>query len=296
MDVINKLPGQSVAVHWRGQPQNEAPFMDGVPLITQCPISSYTTFQYKFRASAHGTHYWHAHSGANRANGVFGALVVRQAEKLDPHKKLYDIDDKEHMLLISEWGTSIDANTPSSLLINGKAPSDGGNTPSVFTVRKGKRYRFRVAYTGGIIGCPVTLSIEQHLMRVIAADGNPTTPYEASSVTLSKGERLDFVLKASQDAAAYYIRVSSECGDSLIQGAAVLSYEKAIKEMVKPKENEKGKSREFNTAICERQLGKVCLGNINSLHKMPEELRDLEVSRKVVLPFDYKVAANVNGE
>lgn len=287
------MPGQSVTVHWRGQPQNEAPFMDGVPLITQCPISSYTTFQYKFRASAPGTHYWHAHSGINRDNGFFGALVVRQAEKLDPHKKLYDIDDKEHVLLISEWGTSIDANIPNSLLINGKAPSDSGNAPTVFTIHKGKRYRFRVAYTGGIIGCPVTLSIDQHLMKVIALDGNPTTPYEASSVTLSKGERLDFVLKASQDPAAYYIRVYSQCGDSDIEGAAVLSYEQAKEEIIKPKENQNGKTRNFNTAICERQLGKVCLGNVNSLQKMTEELRDLEVTRKIVLPFDYKVAAGV---
>ncbi|XP_029665348.1 laccase-23-like [Formica exsecta] len=71
VDVINRLPGKAVAVHWRGQTQMEMPYMDGVPLITQCPIPSYTTFQYKFRASSPGTHLWHVHQdideiGTNR--------------------------------------------------------------------------------------------------------------------------------------------------------------------------------------------------------------------------------------
>lgn len=286
-----------MTVHWRGQPQNEAPFMDGVPFVTQCPISSYTTFQYKFRASAPGTHYWHAHSGFNRANGFFGALIVRQPDKLDPHKKLYDVDDKEHVILISEWGASADATAPKSLLINGKSPSAAGNALSTFTVRKGKRYRFRVAYTGGIVGCPVTLSVDQHLLKVIALDGNPTAPYEASSVTLSKGERLDFVIKATQDSAAYFMRVFSDCEGAVIESAAVLSYKEAKKdEILTPKEREDGKLRRFNTGVCERQLGKVCLGNVNSLQKMPEELRELDVARKIVLPFDYKDASDIDSE
>jgi FtsP/CotA-like multicopper oxidase with cupredoxin domain len=66
VDVINRLPGKAAAMHWRGQAQVEMPYMDGAPLITQCPISSYTTFQYKFRASTPGTHLWHAHAGDDR--------------------------------------------------------------------------------------------------------------------------------------------------------------------------------------------------------------------------------------
>jgi len=66
VDVINRLPGKAAAMHWRGQTQVEMPYMDGAPLITQCPISSYTTFQYKFRASTPGTHLWHAHAGDYR--------------------------------------------------------------------------------------------------------------------------------------------------------------------------------------------------------------------------------------
>lgn len=298
VDVINKASGQNMAIHWRGQPQKEAPFMDGVPLITQCPIPSYTTFQYKFRASAPGTHYWHAHSGWSSANGLFGALVVRQPEKLEPHKKLYDVDDKDHVILISEWSaTSTEIDVPSSLLLNGKAPSEAANALSQFTVSRGRRYRFRIVYTGGVTGCPVTMNIDQHLIKVIALDGNPTIPYEASSVTISKGERLDFVLKASQIPGAYFIKVASECNGSLVEGVGILNYEGVEKEnAVKPIENEAINPRNFNTAVCERHLGRVCLGSVSSFKKMPEELRELDVMRKVMLPFDYKDAAKVNGE
>lgn len=63
VDVVNKVPGAAVTVHWRGQSQRETPFMDGAPMITQCPINSFTTFQYKLRASNPGTHLWQVQTG-----------------------------------------------------------------------------------------------------------------------------------------------------------------------------------------------------------------------------------------
>lgn len=67
VDVVNRVPGQGFGIHWRGQPQKETPVMDGVPMVTQCPIPSSTTFQYKFRASQAGTHMWHAQTGTSIA-------------------------------------------------------------------------------------------------------------------------------------------------------------------------------------------------------------------------------------
>lgn len=40
---------------------------------------------------------------ADRSNGLFGALIVRKSERTDLNRKLYDIDSKEHVILISEW-------------------------------------------------------------------------------------------------------------------------------------------------------------------------------------------------
>lgn len=64
VDVRNFLPdGLETSIHWHGFAQNEEPYMDGVPMITQCPILSKSMFQYKFRAIQPGSYYYHAHSG-----------------------------------------------------------------------------------------------------------------------------------------------------------------------------------------------------------------------------------------
>lgn len=65
VNVENRIPDQNVAIHWRGQAQASSPLMDGVPMVTQCPTPSFTTFQYKFRASNVGTHTWHLYNGEN---------------------------------------------------------------------------------------------------------------------------------------------------------------------------------------------------------------------------------------
>ncbi|KAJ8873337.1 hypothetical protein PR048_026971 [Dryococelus australis] len=74
VDVMNRIPGQELAVHWRGQPQRETPVMDGVPMVTQCPVPSFTTFQYRFRASQAGTHLWHAHTNVATGQRVYSGI------------------------------------------------------------------------------------------------------------------------------------------------------------------------------------------------------------------------------
>lgn len=292
VDVINKIPGHSLSMHWRGQPNHEAPFMDGVPMVTQCPIMSYTTFQYKFRASSPGTHFYHAYSDSDRTDGLFGALVVRQADKLEPHRKLYDVDAKEHVVLLSEWSgdrSSLlddEEELPTAILINGKAPSVSGSTLSLFNVEKEKRYRFRVAYTAGIMGCPITISIDDHhLLKIIAVDGTPVNPYEVSSAELAKGERLDFVLKTNRREGAYFLRAKSSCNSKEIHGVAVISYDGATVEATESERIEK--LRHFETSLCASGIGKVCLGDVRPLNKMIQELKNSEVDKQIYLGFNF---------
>lgn len=63
VDVRNHMPGREIAVHWHGILQHETPYMDGVPLITQCPISEGQEFRYNFTVDTAGTHFYHSHSG-----------------------------------------------------------------------------------------------------------------------------------------------------------------------------------------------------------------------------------------
>lgn len=293
VDVINKKAGQSVTIHWRGQPQNEAPTMDGVPMVTQCPISSYTTFQYKFRASSPGTHLWHAHAGSEIDDGLFGALIVRQPQKVDVNRKLYEIDDEHHVILVSKSPTS--EQRPASLLINGIRDSDQNE----FKVTRGNRYRFRAAYLDGPNACPITLTLENHLLKVIALDGNPITSYEVGSITLTKGERVDFILKANQPEDRHILKVVSKCKEGELEGRAVVVYDNVSAERKLAGNKKKvdlgvlsertlsGNARKFDTSFCESKLGYVCISDVHSLTKIPKELATDNVNKRIYFEFGF---------
>lgn len=272
--------------------------MDGVPMVTQCPISSFTTFQYKFRATSPGTHLYHAHSNAHVGDGIYGAIVVRQADLMDPQKRLYDVDSREYLMVVSEWNRRSTFNkneAKPSLLINGKGNIEGNI--SEYVVRSGLRYRFRMAYASGAGGCPIELTIQDHRMKVIALDGHSSVPYEVTSVVLGRGERLDFVLKANKRSDRYEILVKSKCSD-VTNVSAILRYEEVkdssdtdnnLVENVKIVDTSSENPRVFETNICESHLGKVCLNNAQSLLVMPAALRTPKVESKFYFLFDHLI-------
>ena len=55
----------------------------------------------RFIAHDRGTHMWHAHSSSQRADGLAGALIVRESN--DIHQTLYDFDLSEHVIVVTEW-------------------------------------------------------------------------------------------------------------------------------------------------------------------------------------------------
>jgi hypothetical protein len=68
--------------------------------------------------------------GVQLTDGIFGALIVRQSARRDPHFKEYDVDDSNHVIVINEWshGFAIQrllepdaGTTTASLLINGRS-------------------------------------------------------------------------------------------------------------------------------------------------------------------------------
>ena len=48
---------------------------------------------------------WHAHSSSQRADGLAGALVVRESN--DVHSDLYDLDLGEHVIVLNDWTRDI---------------------------------------------------------------------------------------------------------------------------------------------------------------------------------------------
>lgn len=59
--LYNNISDEGTGIHWHGNLQQETPYMDGVPGVTQCPIAPGSSFTYRFRADLYGTSWWHSH-------------------------------------------------------------------------------------------------------------------------------------------------------------------------------------------------------------------------------------------
>lgn len=159
VDVTNHMDGHGLAIHWHGIFQKETPWMDGVPMVTQCPIAAGNTFRYDFHARQSGSHLYHSHAGFQRVNGIAGVLNVRDV--YDPNSDYYDYDLPEHTVFLMDWldtlaeekipGTDSDNLGAHSVLINGLGSSFGSNSGkflfapmATFYVERRKRHRFRI--------------------------------------------------------------------------------------------------------------------------------------------------------
>ena len=109
--VNNRLASESISIHWHGMHQRNNNWMDGVEHVTQCGILPGGSFTYTFTANESGTHWYHSHSGAQRTDGLFGALVVREnAEHIARVKGLigesFEDNPENHTLTLWDWQNS----------------------------------------------------------------------------------------------------------------------------------------------------------------------------------------------
>ncbi|KND87131.1 L-ascorbate oxidase [Tolypocladium ophioglossoides CBS 100239] len=215
-----------IAVHWHGLTMKGANEMDGAVGLTQCAIAPSDNFTYRFRIdeSQSGTYWYHAHSGVQRADGLFGGLVIHKPAQAERKSDLTTYQyETEQLLLVGDWyhrqaGAVLDwyqdpnhymyEPAPDSLLINGKGwyncsmavkarPVNCSETEKPAVVfGDSKRVRLRVVNTG--ISSGVTMSISQGNMKVIAVDGGGAvahgTPAVGSIGLLYPGERMDLIV------------------------------------------------------------------------------------------------------
>lgn len=297
VDVVNRAAGQAVGVHWGGQSQREFPYMDGVPQVTQCPINTHTTFQYKFRASEAGTHLWAA-TGSPQAESVFGPLVVQQSNARDPHRQLYDED--VHVLSVSAFGSAI--------LVNGHREHQAA------ALVRGRRYRLRLLHAGGtpdadaadhragpgLMALPgaVTVSAAGLPMLVLAVDGRPVRTRSTLALTLWPGERADVVVSADAPPGgpggpggpAYQLSVRPADGKL---AAAVVSL--PFQDVGKDKSGRAASSpaRTLDDVQVADSLEAV---DLKGLDDIPEQLAGDDVDVRLYLPFDYQLLSGLRGD
>ncbi|KAL1450932.1 hypothetical protein WDU94_003242 [Cyamophila willieti] len=193
IDIINHLPARSLAFHWHGQLVRETPSMDGIAMITQCPVLSHTVYQYKLRAAQAGTHYYHALTGDPVLDqSLQGGLIVRESEREEVHIKLYNEDRVSHTVHLTQH--------KDLLFVNGKSLESG------FIISSNTQYRFRLIHGGA---CPLVFSIVSHPLLVIALDGAPIQPKLTEAIEFVPGERIDFIVNADKPIGSYAVHIRS---------------------------------------------------------------------------------------
>ncbi|KAL1877560.1 hypothetical protein VTK73DRAFT_8549 [Phialemonium thermophilum] len=208
-------PEEGTGIHWHGFLQTYTPWEDGVPGVTQCPISPGKSFTYEFQASLFGSSWYHAHYSGQLADGVLGPIVVYGPSKFE--HGVIDIGP----VLLSDWYHDdyltivkrmlAPGGSPmvysDNTLINGKMNFDcstvaagdkthctDGAGISKFRFQTGRTHRLRLVNTGA--SGDQRFSIDDHTMTVIANDFVPIVPYETRVVTLGVGQRSDVLVRA----------------------------------------------------------------------------------------------------
>ena len=210
--VYNELKNvEGISIHWHGMHQRGTPGEDGVAYITQPPIMAGQHMNYTFKASPPGTHWYHAHSGSQRTDGLYGALIVLDTLEGDLYD--YDLPD-QHTLILHDWqkdasidlfyiiGTSLgywkEPLSPPYIKYVGTRSSDNiaiGNQPfwSAIINDKGRHFdesgstdilhtslnyfncsegnKYRFRLIGAQALYSFKFSIERHSLSVVASDG-----------------------------------------------------------------------------------------------------------------------------
>ena len=111
--VHNNMSSEGISIHWHGMFQMGTPLMDGVGQVTQCQIGPSSTYSYIYKAHPSGTFWYHSHSGAQRTDGFFGALIVKETPshylrvkaKLTVHgiNPIFNDIPGEHTITLLDW-------------------------------------------------------------------------------------------------------------------------------------------------------------------------------------------------
>ncbi|XP_022309214.2 uncharacterized protein LOC111114966 [Crassostrea virginica] len=247
--VYNDLVNEAVTIHWHGLFQDGNPWMDGVSMLSQCPILPGQMFTYKFKASPSGTHWYHSHHGAMRREGLSGAFIVLPRQERTDIPKV----DEDMLFLTQDWlpsesdvevvtkqkwymlqflnnlntatcsstkltydgSLSTLARPYNNALINGKSKSFSED--STENQRAVPMETFHVNQNSSsrfrIINTGSTgeykISIDEHKILLIGTDGADLSPLLIDFLFINPGETFDVILVSNNTPGNYWIRVET---------------------------------------------------------------------------------------
>ncbi|WP_444910564.1 copper resistance system multicopper oxidase [Microbulbifer sp. TRSA005] len=94
LNVLNQLD-KNTSIHWYGIRVPNP--MNGVPGLNFSGIRPGENFRYRFKVTQSGTYWYHSHSGFQRQQGLYGAIVIDPAGG-DPVTY-----DRDYVVLLSDW-------------------------------------------------------------------------------------------------------------------------------------------------------------------------------------------------
>ena len=213
---VNNGLAEDTTVHWHGVRTPNA--MDGVPYLTQKPISPGNQFEYDFNAVDAGTYWYHPHqrSFEQVGRGLYGALIVEEENPV--------LVDRDVTWMLDDWrleqtgegeddfGNSHDMSHSGRI---GNFVTINGKKRGTFPVSKGERIRLRLINAAN--ARIFSLDFQGHKPSIIALDGQPVTPHQPENgvVTLGPAMRVDLILDMTGNPGE-----SNEVIDSFYDGLA----------------------------------------------------------------------------
>lgn len=195
--VENRLP-QDTTIHWHGLrvPNDQ----DGVPYLTQEPISVGGRYVYEFICPDAGTFWYHPHLRSHEqvGRGLSGPLIVEEASPIAVDRDLvWVLDDwriDQNGQLSEPFGHIRDISHAGRI---GNAITLNGKPLLEFPMRRGERIRLRLINAAN--ARIFSLNFLQHEPVIIAYDGQPVSPHEpeGGQVVLGPAMRVDLLLTGS---------------------------------------------------------------------------------------------------
>lgn len=188
------------SIHWHGirLPNN----MDGVAGLTQAAVKPGEKFDYEFVPPDAGTFWYHSHVNAFEqvGRGLYGPLII---DEPDPPKV-----DRDLIWMLDDWRLQNDASISEDFDSGhdkshagriGNVPTVNGRFRDVVKVRSGERIRLRLINASNARNFSLTFS--KLAPRVIAIDGQPVTPYSATTpIIVGVAGRVDLILDMTGEA------------------------------------------------------------------------------------------------
>ncbi|KAF8994560.1 Cupredoxin [Cyathus striatus] len=191
-------------------------FNEGTPFVTTCPLGPNATFTHTLPLGDQtGTFWYHSQLSVQYVDGLRGPLVIYDPD--DPLKDMYDVDDETTIWQVGDWWHNstlplLDGYVATGVVpvsdsgtFNGAGRFNGGPEVPFFVqdVQPGKRYRFRIINTSA--RNVFTMSVDNHNLTIIEADGVATKPMTVDTIEILAGQRYSVVLTADQPVANYWI-------------------------------------------------------------------------------------------